>query len=257
MDEVPVHSSEYIEEINLEKYWLVLKRRWLPACVVVGSITSLGLIYALLQTPQYQASGTVLVKTDRAAKLTGLGDELGRLEALEFSATPLDTQVEVIRSVPVLEDAIQALGLEDDDGALIKPDDLAQGLAIKALPGTDVLSISYQSPDPREAAAIVNGVAEAYIQNNVVSNRSEAVAARSFIDRQLPRAEFDLLTAERQLRQFRQQYQVLMQEGKDFLPSLTELQKRIDNNIVEIDKADSQLRLLQSQLGTTDWALPV
>jgi succinoglycan biosynthesis transport protein ExoP len=252
MDKASEQTSEYVEEKSLEEYWLVLRRHWLPACTVLMAITLLGLVYALLKAPQYRATGTVLVQTDRSARLTGLGDELGRLEALQYSATPLDTQVEVIRSVPVLEEVIQALDLKDKKGDSVEISDFLKQLTVRSLRGADVISISYVSPDPEEAAAVVNAIAESYIKNNVISNQAEAFAARSFIDQQLPRTEADLFTAENQLRQFRQQYQVLMQEGRDFLPILTALQERVNNNIVEIDKVTSQLQVLQSQLGIAD-----
>ena len=36
-------SNEYLEEIDFQKYWLVLKRRWVPATATFSVVVALAL----------------------------------------------------------------------------------------------------------------------------------------------------------------------------------------------------------------------
>ena len=170
--------TNYSEEIDLHKYWLVLKRRWLPSIGVFGTVLLLAGFYAFTREPSYEASGRLMFKTNRTASLTGVGGEIGRLEALGFQNNPLDTQAEIVQSVPVLKKTIQALNLKNDEGELLRPQDFAKQLTVKGLPGTDVLQIAYESSDPKLSASVVNKIMEIYLQENVQSNRAEAASAR-------------------------------------------------------------------------------
>ncbi|NER85041.1 MAG: hypothetical protein F6K42_37140 [Leptolyngbya sp. SIO1D8] len=54
--------AEYIEEIDFRKYWLVLKRRWIPAFAVFSVAVTLGVFAALSEDSVYQAEGRVLFR---------------------------------------------------------------------------------------------------------------------------------------------------------------------------------------------------
>jgi succinoglycan biosynthesis transport protein ExoP len=248
----PMQPSEYIEEIDLGKYWLVLKRRWLPAAGIFFATSILGFIYATSNQPIYEATGKILIRTDRTSKLTGLGEELGRLEPVESQANPIDTQVEIIKSTSILEEAISSADLRDDEGDLVTPETLVSQLTVKPIPGTDVVSLKYTSNDPEQAAEVINSISEAYIRNNISTNRAEAVAARSFISRQLPSAENTLNLAENRLREFQENNQTLMEQAGNLLPALPTLKQKIDSNFVEISKIKAQIDSLESKLGTSD-----
>ncbi|MEO1182282.1 MAG: Wzz/FepE/Etk N-terminal domain-containing protein, partial [Cyanobacteria bacterium J06636_28] len=131
-------GTEYIEEIDFQKYWLVLKRRWIPALFAFSAAIGLAMLAALSEESAYQAEGRVLIKRDRSSSLTGLTEgDLGQVERL--TQEPLETQAELVRSLPVMAAAVDALGLETDEGEPVEPSSLLRRVDVKPVPGTDVL----------------------------------------------------------------------------------------------------------------------
>ncbi|MEL6385687.1 MAG: lipopolysaccharide biosynthesis protein, partial [Cyanobacteria bacterium J06626_18] len=75
--------KDYIEQIDLQRYWLVIKRRWLPTSVVMLLCVLAAAYAALNEKSQYRAAGQVLVQgRDRSASLTGIAPELATQETL-------------------------------------------------------------------------------------------------------------------------------------------------------------------------------
>lgn len=245
--------TNYSEEIDLQKYWLVLKRRWLPSISVFSTVLILTCLYAFTREANYEAAGRLMFRTNRAASLTGVGGEIGRLEALGFQNNPLDTQAEIVQSVPVLQKTIQALDLKDDEGELLKVQDFAKQLTVKGLPGTDVLQISYASPDPELAATVVNRIMEIYLRENVQSNRAEAASAREFIVSQLPKTEMAVRQADMAVRQFKEENNViaLTEEATSAVENIASLEDQIAQARAQWVDATAQVSELQNLIGVT------
>ncbi|MDJ0595612.1 MAG: hypothetical protein QNJ72_37455 [Pleurocapsa sp. MO_226.B13] len=52
-----VHLDEYVD---LQKYWLVLKRRWIPATAVCAGVVGLSMLGALSLDKLYEAEAKLL-----------------------------------------------------------------------------------------------------------------------------------------------------------------------------------------------------
>lgn len=241
------------EEINLRKYWLILKRRWLPATGIFMAVSALAAISTLFEQPVFQAQGRLLFKSSRASSLVGLGGEIGRLETLAFGGNPLDTQAQIVKSIPVASTVIDTLNLTTDDGEKWSPQFVIDPLQVSNIPGTDVLRISYKSPDPEKAAAIVNQVMNAYISINIDANRTEAKSAREFIEAQLPKTEAAVEKAERALRRFKQENKIidLRQEATAIVDILGTLDNQIASVESELAEVTTQTQALGDQLGSS------
>ncbi|GAB4383877.1 MAG: polysaccharide biosynthesis tyrosine autokinase [Elainellaceae cyanobacterium] len=246
-----MEPRDYSEEIDLQKYWLILKRRYLPALGIFGAIVSLAALYALFQKPIYEAEGKLMFKSNRTSVLTGLGEDIGQLEALGYQNNPLDTQAEIVKSLPVLQEVIQVLDLEDDEGELIKPQDLSEELRVEGVRGTDVLTIGYESDDPEEAAAVVNQIMEIYLRENVQSNRAEAASAREFIVSQLPQTEAAVLQADLSLRQFKEANSVIVleDEARSAVEIIANLEDQIAQAQAQVADSTARVQQLQSRIG--------
>ncbi|MBF2079498.1 MAG: lipopolysaccharide biosynthesis protein, partial [Synechococcales cyanobacterium T60_A2020_003] len=244
---------QYSEEIDFQKYWLVLKRRWLPAAGVLSTVVAMSTLYALTQNPSYEATGKLLIRTDRSSALTGVapGSNLGQVTTLYAQNNPLDTQAEILKSIPVVAEAIEALDLRDDEGERVKPSDAIRGLGVKSVPGTDVLQVSYESTDPDLAAAVVNAVMESYIHKNIANNRAETIAARKFIQQQLPIAEDAVNDAEIALRNFKESNQIvaLDQEATSIVTTIANLENQIAQTQANLVSATAQSLELRRQVG--------
>lgn len=229
-----MENRNYPEEIDVQKYLLVLKRRWLVISGVFAACVSLAGISLLMQRPAYEASGQLLFQSNRTSSLTGVGEKIGDLETVKAQANPLDTQALVLQSLPIKQEVINTLKPKDKKGVLLNP----ELLAIKAdsILGTDVLKVSYVSEDPQFATAVVNQAMKSFIANNQMTNRSEAISAGGFIEKQLPRAKTELNQAAEDLRQFKLKNQII------------ELKEETTNSLETMGEVEKQLAQAQSQL---------
>jgi len=246
-----MNSKEYTDDIDLLKYWLVLKRRWLPAfTVLIGSI-SLAVMYALRQEPAYQASGKLIFETSDATTLTGVEENFGRLKTLNLGKDHLETQAEILRSDSLLEQMILELDIRDEENELVAPGTVLDNLGVRAVPGTDVLSISYEDNDPELAAALVNHLMETYIEYDIQANRADAAAARQFIEEELPISEQAMNEAAEDLRRFKDRNNVvdLPTEARVAVDTLAVLDQQISQSAADLADVRAQSLELSQQLG--------
>lgn len=241
------------EEIDLQKYWLVLKRRWVPAVGVFGTFVVLGAVTASMQKYVYSVEGKLLVKKEQSSELTGLKNDIGEIVPIGEKTNPLATEAQIISSYPIAEETVRALALKDEKGKPLDPKVLAAKLQVKPLTGTDLLQISYEDHDPKIAAAVVNKTMEVYIQNNILNNRSQAAAARVFIDKQLPAVEATVKQADAALRQFKEENRVvsLEDEATASVRVVSDLDTQITQAQTKLAEATARSTKLRNQLGLT------
>ena len=243
--------EEQIEEIDLKRYWLVLKRRWKPASAVflAGILASMAAV--MNQEPLYEATAKVLLQNDETANLTGANSDLGSFETLKSTSDPLATQAEIILSRPVLVETIRALSLKDAEGKPVQPSDLSGNLKVEPIANTDMIRVAYRSKQPALSAAIVNQVIRSYIDVNANSSRSEVVAARQFLEQELPRARREAEMVSAALRDFRTEngIVVLSTEAEATVSAIANLESEISAAQVDLVKAQSRADQLSGQLG--------
>lgn len=209
-----MNPKEYSEDIDFQKFGLILKRRWLPGGVAFVAIFALATLSALKKTPDYEAQGKLLFqkKNTSSSLITEAGEKLGQLDTLNMLNTPVDTQAQVVSSLPIVTKTIEALNLRDKKGNLLPPAAFFSGLSVKGIKGTDVLQITYKAKNPKEAADVVNKLMHLYIEDNILKNRAEAAAAREFISRELPTVQANVRKAEATLRSFKEQNSIVALE---------------------------------------------
>jgi len=236
--------------LSLDKYWQVLKRRWVPGLAVFFPVFLLSLLSSSLKKPTYIAEGKLQFhRTDTISSFTGLGAEVAKLESVgqDTTSSPLQTEAEIIRSVPVVQKTIKRLKLQDRDGNLLKYDDFLKNLTVGDIKKTDVLQVSYKDSQPQQAARVVNTLMAAYLEHNVSSRRKAAKAAREFIEQQLPQAERIVTKAEAELANFREKNNIfgLQEEGSKSIESLRNLQSQIGEiktKLADISARSQQIR---------------
>ncbi|RUT05564.1 hypothetical protein DSM106972_035710 [Dulcicalothrix desertica PCC 7102] len=244
-----IDSLPNVEEIDFQKYLQILQRRWLPAVGIFGVIVTAASVYAFSLKPTYEAQGSVLIKSDNTYSLTGLGENLGRIQALTQEGSPLETQAKIVTSVPVIQETIKSLNLEDKEGKPIEIEALVKKLKVKGAVGTDVLEISYTDDDPKLAAQVVNKVIDLYINRNVTDNQAEAISARKFIWKQLPEREQAVKQEELTLRKFKEDNKVLVlqEEASNAVTTISQLETEITKAQADLVEVERKLVNLRSQ----------
>jgi polysaccharide biosynthesis transport protein len=239
------------EEVFVQKRWNALKNYRLLIVVITGAALCFSFFYALLKTPSYQATGKLLLKTDRKPALVGIKPDANPLQSVAQKSDPLTTQAEIMRSQPIAQATINEFQLKTNDGRLMDEQEFLDRLAIKPVIGSDILQVSYQSEDPKQSAAIVNYVMETYMAQSVNLQRSEATAARKFIESQLPASEAAVSDAEVKLREFKEKYNViaLEQESAKTVETTASIDAQITELNAQLAQVSARVGELQTQVG--------
>jgi polysaccharide biosynthesis transport protein len=242
------------DSINFQQYWLILKRRWLPSAIVVGSIVGITALVTFQQKPIYETEGKLLFnKSNKVSALTGLNPTIGELSGVTNLSNPLETESEIIRSYPLLEKTIIKLNLKDKQGKPIKVDSFRTSLKVKGVKGTDILSLSYRSTNPQEAANIVNSLMADYLETSRNNSTAETRAAREFLSKQLPEVEAKVAKAEADVRRFKDENNIvsLEEEAKVGVESMKGLADQITQGQAAIVDVNTRSSALQKQLALT------
>ncbi|MBR8836286.1 MAG: polysaccharide biosynthesis tyrosine autokinase [Stigonema ocellatum SAG 48.90 = DSM 106950] len=236
------------EEINLQKYWQILKRRGLVASGVFAAFAGLaGLSW--LGKPTYEATGKLIFQSNRTSSVTGVGGKIGDLESVvKREGNPLDTQALLLQSDAIKQEVINTLQLKDKKGAPLDPESIV--IKTEAVAGTDVLKVSFASEDSKLATAVVNQVMKSYVENNIKTNRSEASAAGKFINNQLPWTEKELNQAAEALREFKVHNKIieLQQETGGTVQTINTLDNQLNNDRAQLADLTTQQKVVLRQL---------
>ena len=241
--------------MNTSQYWMMLKRRWLPATVVFTTVVA-GTAAALTLQPEiYQAEGKIrFTGADKAAALTGVGAGVGGFDPTVESNNPITTEMEAIRSAAILDATLERVNaLLPADQTPLTRSELRRNLKLTSPRGTDILLMAYRSETPELAQAIVDTVMAVYLDQHIQDNRAETVAAREFLEQELPGAEARVRAAETELRRFQEAHQVasLEEEKGAMVIAREELRRHIAEASSELADASAQVDTFSQQLAMT------
>jgi polysaccharide biosynthesis transport protein len=238
--------------MGFQEYWQILKRRWLPALAVFASVLALTAYTTLKEKAVYEAEGKLLFKkTTPGSALTELGKELGQLTPAAEQSNPLTTELELIRSVEIVEKTINRLHLKDEENNhTLKKKDFLKQLTVATIRGADILTVSYKDKDPKIAADVVKTMMNYYLENNQKVNRLEAVSVRQFIEKKLPNSEKTMRKAAAELSKFKEDNKVvnLEQEASSAVTVMAGLESQIDQAKSDLIKANTKSKAFEDQL---------
>lgn len=241
--------------LNLNRVGNSIRESGILAAGAFAACVSLAFFASTQITPTYTADARLLfTKVDRTAALTGLGSgESGQLQSLLIDQTPLTTQIEVLRSRPLLQTTIEMLDLRDEDGELLHPDVIDQNLDVSIIGGTDIVEVLYTDADPARSALIVNTLIEQYRENSIITNRNEATEAKEFLLAQLPQTESTVRQAEADLRSFLEQNQIgiLDEEARSLVARIETVSNQIATVQASLEGTATQSATLQDRLNLT------
>lgn len=247
-------ESRETVDLDFQKLWCIFNRRLLPATAICTSAVVISLGFASLTKISYEAQGKLLIKkTNQASALTGLGEQIGQLEGLDIKSSPISTEMEVVRSTPLIEKTIKTLNLKDKKGQPLEAGLLGQKIKLRAIPSTDIIEVSFEGKNAQEAQGIVDTLMRAYIENNILTNRTTATAAGEFIAKQLPEVEANVRRAEMALRRFKERNQVVEidEESKSAVKIIEDIESKITETKSVLEDASTRVITLQQKVGMT------
>ena len=122
------------------------------------------------------------------------------------------------------------------------------GLSVKAVPGTELVTLTFEGTDPELAAKIVNGVADSYIDWGIDRRTENVGKASTFIDSQIVAFKQEIDDKEQQLQAFGRDLNVvsLDPESNEIVQRIGQLNRTYTQAIADRVEAEARYYELSS-----------
>jgi succinoglycan biosynthesis transport protein ExoP len=185
---------------GLSRHWWRILLLW-----VVVSTPLAYLIYSLIR-PSYEAFSMLQVQPTQGVLFNPMiPDSTERAIALPY----LETQVNLITSNMVLDSALarpasaNAVAISRQPMIANSKDpksDLRKEMVVEILKNTFLIRVSLLSPDPEEAAAIVNAVVDSYLEQHGDYHRSANKALKKGLDEEIQMLDVKIAEKKKELK---------------------------------------------------------
>jgi uncharacterized protein involved in exopolysaccharide biosynthesis len=172
---------------SLLVYLLVLwRRRWLFVSVLALTFAS-AWAFVLISTPIYRATATVLIESDspRVVELKDVTPGPGPRSGMDYFLT----QTKLIQSRNIVNGAIERLKLRERIPEIRATRDpygaFLTFLFVEPIKNTQLVTVSFESPDANLAAEVANAVAGGYVKYNVDMKSRMAEEAGAWLQQQV------------------------------------------------------------------------
>jgi capsular exopolysaccharide synthesis family protein len=272
-------AAEFDPPPDLLGYWRVLrKRRW--TILTLFTVVFLGVLIGTLKTkPVFEARALLEIEKENPNILTV--KELFELETV--SDTYLETQYKVLRSDALARRVILQLRLDrlaefnpaassphtvaaavpgssaSQEDSLPGPDAMQatlasyhQRLTVTPVKRSRLVELSFESHDPELAAAVVNALADNYIEQSLEVRWQATQKASEWLAQQLDSLKVKLERSEEELQQYARANGLLFLETREGQPEhilderLRQLQEELTRAQAERFERESRYRLVET-----------
>jgi uncharacterized protein involved in exopolysaccharide biosynthesis len=222
------------------------------------------ILAAVLQPAQYSASTKFLVGEGRVDPVVST-EASAPAQVKPVSEEDLNSEIELLRSPDVLRQVVVACGLDARKGRLdwlrgnMTPERkiaratarLGKDLKVETVKKSDLIEVTYVSPDPQTAAQVLRVLADAYMQKHVAVHSPPGQF--QFFAQETDRYQKDLNDAEAQLKQFSEQQDgVAPTLSRDItLQKLSEFRASLQQTREDIASTGERIKTLEKQAGVT------
>ncbi|MDJ0527030.1 MAG: Wzz/FepE/Etk N-terminal domain-containing protein, partial [Microcystis sp. M53600_WE12] len=242
------------EELNLRQVFSVFKhRRWLIAGITLG-VTGAIATWTFLKTPIYQGRFLLLIgqpiEENKNSLRLAAQDILPQLGGEDID---YDTQIAVLTSPQLLNPILSKITPKYPDftySDLISKTGQSD-LEISQLKETKVLEISYQDAEPEKIKLVLDNLARHYLNYSSQERKTEINQGLDFVNAQLPLLRERVNTLQKQMQQFRQQYNFMDpdKEATRLSQQLTTTEQDYRAAQVALNEINSRYQALQQQVG--------
>lgn len=225
-------------------------------------ITLVACVGYRMLSPAYRGEMKVLISRGRVDPAVTPAPTQTQLEREEVTEEDLNSEVELLRDQEILRTVTQAAGLFPENGVsfwkLMGENDeerlerairrLGRRLDVEPAKKTTLITVTYDSSNPEQAATVLKCLAGAYLERHSRLHRPPGES--NFFERQIAESRRNLQSAELQLMDFsRDEGIVSAAQQRDIaLQRLGEAEANDRSNQVEIAATAQRLRMLQTKL---------
>lgn len=230
----------------------ILRRRWMAFTAVFLFVMFMVGLYTLRQTPLFTATANLIVNS-RVVNLAPKDKEIVASAPTDDSA--VDSEIQILKSPAVTNRVVQDLQLHRRpefarEVGNLPSDDAIEGigailrkqLVIDRPGGTNVLAITYSSPDPVLSARVANSVARQYLAVKANTRVQAAQLAESGLGKELSLLRGKLESAEQEVASYRTANNLLSSDGVTLTEQEISLYKQQDTQ-ARVTLAEEQARL--------------
>jgi polysaccharide biosynthesis transport protein len=193
---------------------LLWRGRWLvAAAAVVGS--TLGIVIALLQTPEYRAGAMLQIEPPTPTFLT-VTDALVGGGGFWQNTDFYNTQFKVLRSKGLGEKVVERLKLQEHEPFRGHPDPGAlfvSHIGVEPVPESRLVVVSITHRNPKDAALWANTLAEVYIEQTLEGRVEAARKAYEWLQERLAATQKNMRDAQDKLFRSYQTQDLFVPEG--------------------------------------------
>jgi len=168
---------------------IMWRSRWIMLLVTIG-VLAIGFIYVIKATPIYTSTSRIYVEQSGPRIITEMEEGV-----MTQSKNYLYTQAELLKSIPILTAVLETPGIRqmqtfanvDNHIAYLK-----KTLDTVVGKKDDIISISFNSPYPAEAAHVVNAAVDSYITFQATRKRSSSAEVLKILQNEKDRRSKEL-----------------------------------------------------------------
>jgi capsular exopolysaccharide synthesis family protein len=218
----PEHAGVYPRATLREVYFTLLKHRWAAVAVALATWL-LGALSRTLETPVYRATSLIQIDWERINLVEDV-----MVNPTRGMADLYGTQEKIVRSRLLAERVVDDLELWTHPlfGSASSAEDAkkrSQGIAravqgmidVRRVEKTQLMEVSFVTPDGELSADLANSLVEQYIQFNVDSESGLARGTSEFIDGEVEELRRDIIRKEKLLREGARNKAIVMGDGGD------------------------------------------
>ncbi|HTC48204.1 MAG TPA: GumC family protein [Candidatus Aquilonibacter sp.] len=224
------------------------------------------LLAALFTPPNYRAETRILVKHERVDPVVSAEQSAPTSQARndEVTEEQLNSEAALVTSDDVLRQTVVACGLQHhksltgwlfgrtEEQKIAKAvDALKTNLKVEPVRKSNLISVSYESSDPKQAAAVLTTLSKGYIDKHLEVHRPPGQL--KFFEQETELYRQDLDNAENQLKQFAQgQGGVAPMLARDItLQKLNDFNASLQQTKADLASTEQRIHDLEKQAGTT------
>lgn len=226
------------DALDLRQLVTIIRRR----VVVIGSVAvsiavSIG-FWTFTQQPKYEGTFKLLVEpVNTENKLAELTQIPGVNSNLQQAGLDYSTQIQVLISPELMAPIINKLAQQYPD---IDYSSMLKAMTIERFDTTKILEVSYRDTETEKIQFVLQQLSEDYLKYSLQERQTNLRQGIQFVDSQLPELQLRVNSLQRQLQQFRQQYNFIDPEVK-----AQQLSQQVDN--VELQRLDTQKELAETR----------
>jgi len=250
--------------MSFAQFFIVLRARYRIAVAVFAAVVAMTLVASLVMPKRYTADTQLFFDLLSQDLIGGAGASL----SANSSSSYVPTQIEIMTSSNVAQKVVARLHLDQDPAqhaAWLRATDgqgsevvwlareLRKGLAVRPEMDSNIVTLSFRSPDPAYSAAVANAFTAAYIETSLALHDGPANDTAQWLEGRVQAARELLQQAQAKVAGYQRAHAIVT--GDEHIDSETERLTLMSQQLVALQgqNADTQSKL---QVGNANLAFP-